>query len=67
MVILYTIDCPKCRVIEEKLTNANIKFEVCKDRAKMLALGLDFLPALKIDDGSILNFGEAVKWIRGQM
>ena len=49
MVKLYTIDCPKCKILEEKLMNAHIEYEVCRDKTTMLAMGLDFLPALDVD------------------
>lgn len=65
MVKLYTIDCPKCKILEEKLANAHINFEVCRDRATMMTMGLDFLPALDID-GTILNFKESIDWVRKQ-
>ena len=63
MVRLYTIDCPKCKILEEKLMNANIEYEVCRDKTTMLAMGLDFLPALDVD-GTILNFKESIDWVR---
>jgi hypothetical protein len=65
MIKLYTIDCPKCKILEEKLTDAHISFEVCRDRATMMTMGLDFLPALDID-GTILNFKESIDWVRKQ-
>lgn len=62
MVRLFTIDCPKCRILEKKLTQANIQFDVCKDKATMLARGFDFLPVLEVD-GEMLGFKDAVDWI----
>ena len=63
MIILYTIDCPKCKVLEHKLEEKNIQYEVCKDTNIMAEKGYMYLPILEIDD-KVLNFKEAVDWIK---
>lgn len=65
MIILYTIDCPKCKVLERKLEEKNIQYEVCKDTNIMAEKGYTYLPILEIDD-KVLNFKEAVDWIKEQ-
>ena len=65
MIILYTIDCPKCKVLERKLEEKNIQYEVCKDTNIMTEKGYMYLPILEIDD-KVLNFKEAVDWIKEQ-
>lgn len=74
-VILYTIDCPKCLVLERKLNDKGIKYQVCKDRDLMMQLGFNEMPMLRIitfDDNkelsgmTNLNFVQAVKWINEQ-
>lgn len=65
MIILYTIDCPKCKVLERKLEEKNIQYEVCKDTNIMAEKGYMYLPILEIDD-KVLNFKEAVDWIKEQ-
>ena len=62
MITLYTIDCPKCKILEKKLEQANIKYETCKDTNIMTEKGFDFMPVLDVD-GQVMNFGEAVKWV----
>lgn len=62
MVILYTIDCPKCKILEKKLSQANVEYEVCKDRDEMKRKGFDFMPILEVD-GQTMDFGKAVKWV----
>lgn len=62
MITLYTIDCPKCKILEKKLEQANIKYETCKDTNIMTEKGFDFMPVLDVD-GRVMNFGEAVKWV----
>lgn len=61
-IILYTVDCPKCKVLEKKLNNANISFEVCKDTKLMAERNISKLPMLEID-GEMLTFKEAVDMI----
>lgn len=63
MVKLYTIDCPKCKILEEKLVNAGVEFEICRDKNKMLTMGLDFLPALDVD-GVLLGYKQAIDWVK---
>ena len=61
-IILYTVDCPKCKVLEKKLNNANISFEVCKDTKLMAEKNISKLPMLEVDD-KMLTFKEAVDMI----
>lgn len=61
-VVFYTIDCPKCRVLESKLKAKNVAFEECHDIGIMQSKGFENAPMLEID-GVTMNFGEAVKWI----
>ena len=61
-IILYTVDCPKCKVREKKLNNANISVEVCKDTKLMAERNISKLPMLEVD-GKMLTFKEAVDMI----
>ena len=61
-IILYTVDCPKCKVLEKKLNNANISFEVCKDTKLMAERNISKLPMLEVDE-KMLTFKEAVDMI----
>lgn len=62
MVKLYTIDCPKCKVLEKKLDAKGIIYEITKDKEEMAAKKIYDLPVLEVDN-KILNFNEAVNWI----
>ena len=61
-IILYTTHCPKCRVVESKLKQKNIKYEECADVKTMQDKGLTFAPVLEVD-GNLYDFTEAVKFI----
>ena len=63
MITLYSTNCPKCKVIESKLNKKNIEFETCTDVDVMLAKGIKGAPALQLEDGDILAFPEALRWV----
>lgn len=64
-VIIYTSDCPKCKVLKAKLDSKNIKYSVCSDKAYMIGRGFAEVPKLEVNN-KILGFAEAVKWINQQ-
>lgn len=61
-IILYSTNCPKCKILEKKLTEKNIKFTKNNNVIEMTELGIDQVPVLSID-GKLLDFVEANKWI----
>lgn len=61
-VIFYTIDCPKCEILKNKLDAANINYTTCKDTSIMLDKGMNHLPCLEVDN-KLYNFKEAVSFI----
>lgn len=65
MIILYTIGCPKCKILEKKLHDKNIEYETVTNRDVMLEMELDSLPVLEVD-GNLMNFGDAVRWVNNQ-
>ena len=62
MVTLYTTHCPKCRVIEKKLSQKNIKYKEISDQEVMIKLGFKSAPVLEVD-GKYMNFGDANRWL----
>jgi hypothetical protein len=65
MVILYSTNCPRCRIIEKKLQDKGIKFELFNDVDAMIAKGFKEAPKLEVD-GTIMDFKKANEWIKGQ-
>lgn len=61
-IIFYSTNCPKCKILEKKLIEKNIKFTKNNNVVEMAELGIDQVPVLSIN-GSLLNFVEANKWI----
>ena len=65
MITLYTTHCPKCRVIEKKLTQKGIQYTEVSDLEEMEKLGFRSAPMLKVDD-KLYNFGDGNRWIMNQ-
>lgn len=63
MVILYSTGCPKCRILETKLSEKNIEYKKNTDIEEMKKLGFVSAPILVVDDKT-LNFGDAIRWIK---
>ena len=61
-MILYTTNCPKCKVLETKLNSKNITYDICDDVSVMEEKGFMEAPKLEVDD-KVLNFKEAVDYI----
>lgn len=61
-VILYTINCPRCNVLEKKLAQAMIEYETFTDKNKMIEIGMSTMPILEVD-GKRMEYTEAIKWI----
>lgn len=64
-VTLYTTHCPKCVVLEKKLTQKNIKFDVVADKKEIMKKGYLTAPLLEVN-GSIMDFAKANEWINSQ-
>ena len=62
MIILYSTNCPKCKILEQKLKSKNIKYIEFTDVDKMIEMGFSVMPMLEVD-GVIMDFGTANKWV----
>lgn len=63
-VILYSTNCPKCKVLEKKLNSFGIDYSIVTDVDVMEQKGFQSAPVLEVDD-KIYEFSEAVKWLKG--
>jgi len=66
MVKFYSTHCPKCTILEKKMKAKNINYMEINDVQTMRDLGLRAAPALQTEDGTLMNFGEAIKWVEAQ-
>ena len=66
-IVLYTIGCKNCEVLEKKLEAKNIKFLRVSDRETIVAKGLEdaLFPILEVD-GATMSYKTAIQWINNQ-
>lgn len=63
-MILYSQGCVKCDVLKKKLEQKGLSFEIeSNDFSKIIKAGIDFMPVLELDNGKLLQFNDAVKYI----
>lgn len=61
-VILYTTDCPKCKILEKMLDNKNIKFSKNNNVNDIQELGVYSAPQLLVDK-ELMDYSSATKWV----
>lgn len=61
-VILYSNNCPRCKILKRKLDDNKINYEIIDDVDTMIDKGLNTVPVLEIN-GKMLDFKEAVEWV----
>ena len=61
-IVLYTIGCPKCRVLEKKLEDSGIKYTRVEDIHLMMAKGMMSAPMLEVNR-EIMDFAKAIDWV----
>lgn len=60
--VLYTTHCPKCRILQKKLNDKSIDFQVCEDVQKMKQLNINSVPTLSYN-GNMMSFYDAIKFV----
>lgn len=71
-IILYTTHCPKCRILETKLRQKNISYTEITDIDLMKSKGFLSAPMLEVktadptSTSTIMEFGDAIKWVNNQ-
>jgi len=60
--ILYSNDCPKCKVLKRKLDDLKIDYEVVYHVKVMESLGIQSLPMLQVGDRRFA-FAEAIRYL----
>jgi glutaredoxin len=64
-VVLYSTNCPKCKVLEKKLDSIGVDYTIVTDEDLMISKGFSSAPMLEVD-GNIMDFGNAVRWAKEQ-
>ena len=65
MIKFYTIDCPRCGVLETKLNQKNIKYLKITDTEVMRQKNIDLLPMLEVN-GELMDYKTAISWVNNQ-
>ena len=66
-IVLYTIDCPNCIILEKKLKTKNIEFLRVSDEETIRAKGFgdSSFPILEVD-GVAMGYKTAIQWVNNQ-
>lgn len=64
-VVLYSTGCPRCDVLEKKLSTKGIEFDYVGDVDTMQEMGILEVPVLSVN-GKLMSFVEANRWINEQ-
>lgn len=62
-ITLYTTHCPKCKVLETKLQQRGLEYEIIEDENIMVEKGFLSAPMLQIDE-EVLDFSGAINWLK---
>lgn len=62
MLVLYSNDCPKCKVLKKKLDTSGLEYELCSDMDELVKRNILSVPVLKVND-KFLFFADAVKYV----
>lgn len=65
-MIVYSTGCPMCKKLLKRLEESNIDYTLCTDEAAMGKKGIDRVPMLETDEGQLLDFGQAVQFIKAK-
>ena len=60
---LFSTNCPQCKVLEKKLEQKGIQFEITNDIDELIEMGIKRAPILKTDDVQYLDFSNAIKYV----
>lgn len=63
MIKIFTIDCHRCKILEMKLKEKGIAFEICTDMQEVIDKGYRTAPILKIGE-EYKEFGQAIIFIK---
>lgn len=61
-IILYTIGCPHCNILKDKLKKKGINFKIVDDVDEMEKLNIISAPQL-FNGEKMLNYNEALEWL----
>lgn len=64
-VVLYSTNCPKCKVLKQTLDKELIQYTENNSVDEMIKLGIVQVPMLSVD-GDLMDYSKAVQWVNKQ-
>ena len=64
-IVLYSTNCPKCKILETKLNKKGISYSIVTDVNIMLEKGFTQAPVLEVN-GEVKEFRAANTWVEEQ-
>ena len=61
-VVVYTIHCPACNILEKKLQKAGIEYSIVDDETQMTCI--EQFPMMQVNCGPLMTLKEANQWIK---
>ena len=61
-VVVYTIHCPACDILEKKLQKAGIEYSIIDNVEKMP--NIEQFPMMSVNCGPLMTLKEANQWIK---
>lgn len=61
-VILYSTGCPMCKMVEEKLKNKGVLFEINSNIEEMRKKGITHVPVAEVN-GVLMKTKEILNWM----
>lgn len=61
-IILYTIGCPKCNILKDKLKEKGVNFKIVDDIDEMEKLDIISAPQL-FNGEKLMDYDEAIMWL----
>lgn len=66
-ITIYTTHCPRCEVLKKKLEQKGITWYNEIDSMEIMNdLGIKSVPMMSVNDGELMNFTDAIKWVNEQ-
>ena len=62
-IILYHTDCPKCKILQQKLDQKQIKYKSITNIEEIINLGYSSVPILQVNK-TTYTFSEAIKLLK---
>ena len=66
MIYIYTIGCPACNVLIKKIVQKDLQATLIQDQKTFDELNIDVFPMMRIDNDPLMNYQEALDWLKNQ-